>query len=245
MDRGLWISWYDLPVDNKAEYFDWLIKSYIPRVLALPSCLWAAHYASEEKVRHPGEEGRLSETDDSRLPAGDRYILMFGGLDAHVFTGVAKKNLDQEFSDEDRMMLSLRAGERENLMVEEARLDGPEVGQRGPGITPANCIQLGNFNCGSDFDNEELAAWYAQWRMVSMKKLSGCVGVRKLVSVAGWSKHAILYEWISVKARNQQFINHEDWKPEMAAWTDSVVRKLVHAPGSPNLAKRIWPPIIK
>jgi hypothetical protein len=27
----------------------------------------------------------------------------------------------------------------------------------------------------------------------------------------------------------------------MEAWTDRVVRKLNHAPGSPNLAHRIWP----
>jgi hypothetical protein len=29
----------------------------------------------------------------------------------------------------------------------------------------------------------------------------------------------------------------------MEAWTDRVVRKLNHAPGSPNLARRIWPQI--
>lgn len=244
MDRGLWISWYDLPREKKTEYFDWLNNSYIPKVQALPGCLWAAHYASEEKVRHPGEEGRLSETDDLRLPTGDRYILMFGGMDAHVFTNVATRNLESDLSDGDRKMLSVRIGERKNLMTEEARLDGPAVDQRGPGITPSNCIQLGNFNSGAYQDEEELAAWYSQWRMPSMRKLSGSVGVRKLVSVAGWSKHAILYEWISVKARNEQFINHEDGNPQMAEWTDRVVRKLVHAPGSPNLARRIWPPTI-
>jgi hypothetical protein len=29
----------------------------------------------------------------------------------------------------------------------------------------------------------------------------------------------------------------------MAAWTDTLVRKLVHAPGSPNVATRLWPPV--
>jgi len=29
----------------------------------------------------------------------------------------------------------------------------------------------------------------------------------------------------------------------MEEWTDRVVRKLVHAPGSPNVALRIWPPV--
>ncbi len=39
------------------------------------------------------------------------------------------------------------------------------------------------------------------------------------------------------------WIHHENSNPEMEEWTDRVVRKLVHAPGSPNLARRIWPPV--
>ena len=90
-------------------------------------------------------------------------------------------------------------------------------------------------------DEDELAAWYAQWRLPCMQKMPGCVRVRKLVSVAGWAKHAIVYEFTSVAARNDQFLDHERDNPKMEAWTDQVVRKLVHAPGSPNLARRIWP----
>ena len=74
-----------------------------------------------------------------------------------------------------------------------------------------------------------------------MRNLPGCVAVRKLVSVSGWSKHAIFYEWTSVAMRNKIFVDHEKINPKMEEWTDKVVRKLVHAPGSPNLAERIWP----
>ena len=74
-----------------------------------------------------------------------------------------------------------------------------------------------------------------------MGKLEGCIAVRKLVSVSGWAKHAILYEWASAEDRNKRFVDHEKHNPEMELWTDKVVRKLVHAPGSPNLAIRIWP----
>ena len=42
-------------------------------------------------------------------------------------------------------------------------------------------------------------------------------------------------------ARNDNFVDHERDNPKMEAWNDKVVRKLVHAPGSPNLARRIWP----
>ena len=40
-------------------------------------------------------------------------------------------------------------------------------------------------------------------------------------------------------ARNEHFPDHEKANPEMEAWTDRFVRKLLHAPGSPNLAQRI------
>ena len=89
-----------------------------------------------------------------------------------------------------------------------------------------------------------------------MKKLPGCQGVRKLVSISGWAKHAILYEWSTPKtfvARNPEMEvdlcgSRDLANPEMEAWTDcAFVRKLMHAPifyGSifsvfPNLSQHI------
>lgn len=243
MDRGYWISWYDLPEERRDDYLSWLHGSYIPARLKLPHCLWAAHYASLSDVVHPGEKGRLSHVDRDSLPTGDRYILIFGGTTAHAFADPTPDEFHAGLSDDDRKMLTMRQGERSNIMTEEARDDGPDAALRVGELDLSPCIQLGNFNAGSYHDEDELAAWYAQWRMPSMKKLPGCIGVRKLVSVSGWSKHAILYEWTSVEARNKLFVDHESSNPEMEAWTDRVVRKLVHAPGSPNLARRIWPPV--
>jgi hypothetical protein len=140
-------------------------------------------------------------------------------------------------------MLAMRIGERSNIMTEEARVHGPDAGKPEAEMALSPCIQLGSFNSGTWQDEDELAAWYAQWRLPCMQKMPGCVRVRKLVSVAGWAKHAILYEFVSAQARNEQFVDHESVNPEMEAWTDRVVRKLVHAPGSPNLARRVWPPV--
>ena len=41
--------------------------------------------------------------------------------------------------------------------------------------------------------------------------------------------------------RKGHFLNHEFENPEWAKWTDALVRKLVHAPGSPCVARRLWP----
>ena len=106
----------------------------------------------------------------------------------------------------------------------------------------APCIQLGNFNYPWQ-QEEELLAWFTQWRMPAIVKQPGCVRVRKLVSVAGWAKHGVIYEWTSVEARNNGYLTHEDGNPEMKAWSDRVVGRTEHAPGSATLATRLWPPL--
>ena len=42
-DRAFWISWYDLPDASRSEVLAWTHDVYIPRVLARPGVLWAAH----------------------------------------------------------------------------------------------------------------------------------------------------------------------------------------------------------
>lgn len=242
MDRALWISWYDLADADREAYFQWLQQRYIPQRLAQSGFLWAAHFKSEVNPRMSGvplgEEGRLRHTDDPALPKGNAYILIFGAETPHAFANPTPGKLHAGLAQEDRAMLARRGGERVNIMIAEDRVDGPDAGARKPGAALSPCIQLGSFNPGSA-DEEEIMAWYAQWRLPSLSKLPGSVGMRKLVSVAGWAKHGVLYEFTSLAARNEHFPDHEQANPEMAAWTDRFVRKLLHAPGSPNLAQRI------
>ena len=240
-ENGYLIHWYNLNEDNDAEYLEWLHGEYIPRRLNDPRILWACHFKSLDNVTHPGEKGRLSH-DNKSIPAGDRYILIFGAKKPEIFADPTVTEYHQSLSEKDLVYLKMKREERYNIMTEEARGQGSEKKPiDGAGLS--ECIQLGNFNSGSYEDEDELASWYATWRIPSMKKLPGCQGVRKLVSVSGWAKHAILYEWSSPEARNSTFVDHEMENPKMEEWTDRVVRKLVHAPGSPNLARRIWPTI--
>lgn len=243
MDRGLWISWYDLPENGRDAYLAWAHCTYIPRLLERPGLLWAAHYCSEVSPRQagvaPGAPGRLRHTDDPSVPTGNAYILLFGAETPHAFAGPTPRDPHAGLPQEDRRMLAMRIGERMNVMVDEDRIGGPEAARRKAHEALSPCIQLGTFNAGNA-DEDEILAWYAQWRLPSMNKLPGCVGIRKLVSVSGWAKHGVLYEFASLEARNAHFPDHEKANPEMDAWTDRLVRKLVHAPGSPNLAHRIW-----
>jgi hypothetical protein len=244
MDRGLWISWYDLPDDRRDDYLSWLHASYLPGLLERPGFLWAAHYACVSKESRPAtqRESSLNHTDDASLPTGSRYILLAGAAHANVFADPVPSALHAGLPSASRKMLALRIGERVNIMAEAARVEGPEAPHYAGGMALAPCIQLGNFNCAYQHE-EEMLAWYAQWRMRAMRQTPGCIRVRRLASVAGWGKHGVLYEFTSLAARNQHFIAHEDRDPAMKAWSDRMVQRLVHAPGSSSLACRTWPAV--
>jgi hypothetical protein len=242
LDRGLWITWYDLQENARDAYLSWLHGTYVPRQLARPGFLWAAHYASEEKIVYSGEKGRLKHAAAGSVPAGTRFILLFGAEDVAVFTNPMPGELHAGLPQEDRKMLAARVGERANIMLEQARVNGPEEKQHDHGSALSPCIQLGSFNAGSaPGDEENLIGWYAQCRLPLMTEMPGSVRTRKLVSACGWAKHAILYEFVSVAARNEHFLDYEGrMYPESAKWSDRIVRTVLHAPGSPSVAHRIW-----
>lgn len=243
MNTGFWITWCNLPDKGREDYLSWLHGTYIPKVLARPGVLSAAHYASEASAPMP-REGRLKQTTDATVPIGDRYLLIFGGTSPYVFVNPTPAQFHAGLSEHDRRMLALRIGERSNIMMVEGQVYGPEGKNRADDMAFSPAIQLGSFNADSYQDEDELAAWYAQWRLPrSMATLPGCIQVRKLISISGWAKHACLYEFTSLAARNEKYVSHENSEPEMEAWTDRMMRKLVHAPGSPNVARRIWPPV--
>ncbi len=245
MDQALWITWYDLPDNGRDAHISWVHNTYIPKVLERSGVLWAAHYASEENnIPLGGGKGRVKhnvKTDS--VEAGDRFILMFGGSESQVFVNPNRHKFHAALPDSDQKMLAMRIGERVNIMLPDATIYGPEAKHPVPDIAPSAGIQLGSFNSGSYKDEEEIATWYAQWRLPSLKTLPGVVRVRKLISVAGWAKHACFYEFTSVEARNEHFIYYERPNPEMEAWSREMVRNLVHSPRGTNLARRIWPPV--
>ena len=240
MDLGYWITWYDLPQDEQGEYLAWLHETYMPAMQSRTGALWAAHYASVPKgsVRFRSS-GHRPETSDPNVPRGDRYILMFGARNAHAFGDPTPGEAHAALSPGDRKMLAMRIGERVNIMTEVARVHGPEAHAWRDGEGPAPWIQFGSFQCAREGEEEALA-YYAQWRMPAMTKLPGVVRTRTLASVAGWAKHAILYEFVSLEARNHFEDAHEDGD-ENREWTDRVFSHFTRAPGSSNVARRLWP----
>ena len=233
-DRGLWVTWYDLPDAGRSDHLHWVHETYIPGLLKRPGYLWAAHYASIGD--NTGR--RLSQTDDPAVPTGNAYILVVSAEDTGVFGKPAPDELHTTLPQEGRKMLAMRTGERTNIFAEASRVTGPGAKAHKDGMTLAPCIQLGTYNI--DYRKEvEILAWYAQLQMPNMTKAPGCVRTRKLASVFGWAKMGILYEFGSVDLRNKTFGSGQAGTPHK--WQQAV-RELVHAPGSPNVARRIWPP---
>ena len=243
-DRGLWITWYNLADRDRDAHLAWLHGSYIPRILKRKGLLHAAHYANAGVPPVP----ILRHTTDKSVPAGNDFILVFGAHGPHAFTRGwqsfakgATSSLEDGLTAEDRRMLAMRQGERTCITSEEARADGPEAAHRDGAVRLAPCIQLGSFN--ADGVEDELMSWYGDWRIPALSTLPGCIAIRKLLSVSGWAKHVVLYEFASFEARAENLPKLRTLYPEEMKWTEGFTPKLLHAPHSPVVARRIWPAV--
>lgn len=244
MDTGIWATWYDLDESGRPQHLDWLHNRYLPQILTRPGVAWAAHY----EIRGGGAKmneihGRLVRADAEGLGQGSQYLVLVGAATPHLFVAPRVDEWEAGLTGEARTMLNQRIGQRVNIFSEEARVTGPEYATRAPGSTPGPAIQMGSFRTATVEDEWDLAAWYAQYRLPHMSAMPGCIATRKLLSVVGWAKHSILYEFTSLDARQAHFERHESLALNGREWTNKIITYTVHAPGSPSVAARIWPAV--
>jgi hypothetical protein len=223
MDRGIWAISYELPDEHKPEYLAWFHDVHIPEKLSRPGYLWAAHY----EVGHSGQSRG--------------YLALFGAGSPHAFLNPSPSQLAQRQGAETRRMMGMRQQSFACILVEEARVDGPDAAKRGPGMPLGPVIQMGNYNAASPTVEDDLGAWYAQERLPLLAKLPGCIGARKLLAAAGAYKHAILHEFTSPELREQHFGPHEADARNPNTWMGRIRPQLTHAPRSPAVGRRIWP----
>jgi hypothetical protein len=250
MDRGIWATWYDLPADGEAAFLDWLHGTHLPALQARPGYLWAASYrvvgeslAAREAIYDPARDGPGLERGDE-IGTGTRFIQLVGASEPSAFFNPAIHEIPETQAPENKAMLDKRRGVRAVIYLEEARVNGPEIHTRPVATAPAPAIQLGAFrakNIGTDFD---IGAWYYQDRLTVMAAVPGCVGIRKLISVAGWAKHSPLYEFVSLDARANFAKNPPPVRSEaFLKRHKSVQAQSYHTYGSPAIAERMWPAV--
>jgi hypothetical protein len=223
IDRGIWAIWYEIAPEHRAEYLDWFHRVHIPEKLARPGYRWAAHY----ELGHGGR--------------GAGYVALFGGDSTHTFLNPSPGQLATRQSPETRKFIGMRINAAACILAEEIRINGPDAGTRNPGLTTAPVIQIGSFNAPSPQVEDDLGGWYAQERFPLLQTLPGCVGARKLLAGVGAYKHAILYEFTSLEAREHHYAPLEAQAQNPSTWMGRVVPKLLHAPHSPAVGLRLWP----
>ena len=235
MDQGLYASWYDIAPDAEETYLTWLHGTYLPGMMRRPGYLWAAHVRNViDPEREAASARRLVHTTDASVGTGFGFLLMFGAEDAHRFVDPSMEEIAAELDEVGRRLLAMRIGERSAIFVDAGRVEGPSSRKRAPGITPGPVIQFGTFNINDVANETEMNAWYARSRLPLVEAKEGNVGARRLVSISGWPKHGILYEFESLEDAARNLVDPSDW-------TRKVVDNLVHAPHSPTLGVRIWP----
>ena len=242
MDQGIKAIWYDLPEEGRDQYFEWLHGTCLPEILRLPGILWAAHY----RITGGGGEMDkicrvLARADVGKIGTGTQFLLLIGAGSPHVFFKPTHKEISLPSDPAAQEMTARRIGTRTAVFVEEARINGPEYDRIVPSGTPGPAIQMGSFRVRSVEEEFDLAAWYAQYRLPAMARMAGCIQTRKLLSVAGWAKHSVLYEFISLEARHENFQKHESRALDEKNWSNRILKYTIHAPGSPSVGTRIWP----
>jgi hypothetical protein len=242
-DRGMWITWYDLPMEGREAYFSWLHGTYLPGLLKRPGYLWAAHYASQDLEGGAENATRYKHVDDPRVGKGYHYMLLIAATDAGVFGDPVPSLINSALPEQGKKMLAMRVGERMNLFTQACWREGRALGAYKEGMTGAPCIQVGSFDCALEYE-EEMHAGYVLERMPKMCATPSCVRVRKLNSVAGWAKHGIIYEFASKEGFDRDYAPAVANSP-LGLNGRSVVPNLTHAPNGPNSALRIWPPVPK
>lgn len=244
MDQGIWATWYDLPEAGREGYLAWLHGEHLPALLQRPGYAWAAHYAITGGGPRMAEiHDRLARPSDPAIGTGSRFLVLVGATSPHFFFHPRADEAERTLGERGADMLARRIGQRTCVFTEEARVTGPECARRASGTTPGPVIQMGSFRTRTIDDEFDLAAWYAQYRLPAMSRMPGCIATRKLVSLAGWAKHAVLYEFTSLQARREHFQSHESLALDDREWTNKIITYTIHAPGSPSVGERLWPAV--
>jgi len=244
MDHGIWATWYDLADTERERFLGWLHGAYLPFLKQEPGYAWVAHYENTgggAAMRAVGDT--ILTRPGEAIGQGGQYVMLVGAPSPHTFLNPFAPDLALPAGF--REMLVLHREVRTAIFAEEVRVNGPAARERPPGTAPGPAIQMGSFRVRSVEEEFDLARWYAQYRLPHMAQMPGCIAARKLLCVAGWVKHAILYEFSSLEARLNEFEEpHEALALDPAEWTGRVVRYTIHTPGSPLVGVRTWPPVL-
>lgn len=241
MDTAIKAEWYDLAEGDREDFLAWLHGQYLPALQAEPGYIWVGHYDRAPQTgtdRRAGQPPRV-ETDDP-IPRGSQYLLVIAAASPDVFFDPNRPTARDPEAD---TQLAKRKEYRFAVFVEETRVSGPDWYRHLPGSGAPPAIQFGNYQTRNQTDDMDLAMWYRQLKLPQVTRARGCIGARKLVSIVGWAKHGILYEFMDMEPDEENFEQRfrdvglsENWPGR------HVLEFVIHAPNGPHAGRRLWPP---
>lgn len=244
MSETLKAEWFDLDGADRAEMMGWLHDVYLPAVQACSGVGWVGHYAIVDIPKRgfiAGAPERV-ETTDPNVPTGTENVVLTAGLSSEVFFG--QDNLLDRLKDDHSEHLSKLRNYRTSVFLEEQVINSPEQRAAPYGMGPPLAMQLGHYNTNTPEDEEELARWYRGERFSRVSVTPGMVRGRKMLTISGWGKHGVLWEFTDLPEGDYSFEHRfvaadrdENWQGR------HVLEYVTHCYGSPSTGRRVWPPL--
>ncbi|KUO60747.1 MAG: hypothetical protein APF80_11665 [Alphaproteobacteria bacterium BRH_c36] len=224
MDRAIWAIFYDLGAADRDVYLRWFHDVHIPEKLARPGYVSAGHYAIV------GADGRPGSTTGSQAAGAAGYVALFGGEDTSVFLNPSPAQIKPRQTEETRSMMGRRIGSRSFIAAQEwlAATTAARV-ERADGAIVLSC-------CDTPGQDEDFGAWCVQDLRPALQEHPGFRFVGKLLTTTGPMKHATFAGFESIDDALGFAAN-----PPKTEWAERIAKSQAPIPGSPLVARRIWP----
>ena len=235
-------DWFDLADGVRNDMWAWLHSEFLPDLQAADGVSWVGHYDIVQQPDGPYVEGapQKVEADPSECMPGWQNVILSAATSAEAFFGPgnAVDALGEKHTDK----LAACENHRYAVFMEEEVVNAPESHQSPYGMGPPPAMQLGNYNTRSPDDDYELARWYRAERFPRVAVSKGMIRGRKLLSIAGWPKHGVLWEGVELAEDEFSFEKRFVDADRGYQWPGRhVLEYVVHAPKGPHAGRLVWP----
>jgi len=242
MGEVLRADWFDLADGERDTHWAWLHGEFLPALKAAQGVAWVGHYDIIPHPDRPYIEGAPTkkETTESNVATGWQNVVLTAAHSTDAFLG-PDNGVDALYA-ASAEGLGAWQNQRMCVFVKEKVVNGPEERVMPYGAGPPPAMQIGSFNTDTPEHNEMLARWYRAERFPRIAVSRGIIRGRKMLSIAGWAKHGVLWEGVELGPDDYPFESRfieadrgEDWPGP------HVLEYVTHAPGSPHAGRRVWP----
>ena len=242
MSEVIKAEWFDLDDTDRAATLDWLHQTYLPAVQSASGVGWVGHYGVVQSPakRYIKDAPEKVETTDPSIPTGWQNVVLTAALSSEVFFG--QTNVLDRLAAHHAQELSALKNYRSAVFIEEQVVNSPEQNAAPYGMGPPPAMQIGHYNTNTPEDDIELARWYRSERFSRVSVTPGMIRGRKMLSIAGWAKHGVLWEFTNLPEGDYSFEHRFVAADRGENWSGRhVLEYVTHCYGSPNAGRLLWP----